>query len=57
MGYVQTEHDLNLNFDIIDYSDFNIPPPTPPPLPLVPIYYKDFDSIPMEVSVKRGIAC
>lgn len=54
MGYVQTDFDFNLNFDVVDYtSDFTIPPPTPPPLPSMPLYYKDFDSLPMEVSENR----
>jgi hypothetical protein len=56
MGYVQTDLDFNLNFDVVDYTaDFNLPAPTPPPLPTTPIYYKDFDSLPMEVSEKRAI--
>jgi hypothetical protein len=50
MGYVATANDMIMDFDIVDYSDFNIPAPTPPPLPFVPLYYKDFDSVPMEVS-------
>lgn len=54
MGYVQTDQDFNLNFDMVDYTtDFNIPAPTPPPLPITPIYYKDFDSLPMEVSASK----
>lgn len=53
MGYVQTDHDLNFNFDIVDYSDFlNIPVPTPPPLPPPLVKVTDFDSMPMEVCDK-----
>lgn len=55
MGYVQTDHDLNFNFDIVDYSDFlNIPVPTPPPLPPPLVKVTDFDSMPMEVCDKFG---
>ena len=54
MGYVQTDQQFTLNFDVVDYTaEFNIPAPTPPPLPMTPIYYKDFDCLPMEVSEKR----
>jgi len=69
MGYVQTDLnvDLNLNFDIVDYSTFiSIPIPPAPPLPpqllfhqsIVPqqtIKETSFDCLPMEV--KRNLAC
>jgi hypothetical protein len=53
MGYVQTDRNLDLFFEI-DYSMFNIPIPAPPPPPPVPPKPKDFDSIPMEVRKKNG---
>lgn len=65
MGYIPDDCEVNFNFDIVDYSDFNIEPPTPPPLPPYPltslplslppspepIFVKsDFDDVPMEVN-------
>lgn len=56
MGYVQTDDILNLNFDLVDYSafDLNIPIPTPPPMPrIVEPIKKDinFGFLPMEVDI------
>lgn len=58
--------EINFNFDIVDYADFNInlEPPTPPPLPTSlltplpislapspePVIKSDFDDVPMEVN-------
>ena len=54
MGYVQTDQEFLLNFDIVDYtSEFNIPAPTPPPFPSTPLFYKDFDCLPMEVKKNK----
>lgn len=48
MGYVQTDQAFTLQFDLPDLSFFNIPIPTPPPLP--PVKVATFGDLPMEVS-------
>lgn len=48
MGYVQTDRDFALNFELPDLSFFNIPIPTPPPPP--PVKIAGFGDLPMEVS-------
>lgn len=55
MGYVQTDREFTLNFDMPDLSFFNIPIPTPPPLP--PVKIKDFGDLPMEVSAWKSRVC
>lgn len=49
MGYVQSDLELNFKLDIVDYSEFNLPIPTPPPLPPPPVKRTNFDEVPMEV--------
>ena len=51
MGYVQTDQNFILNFELPDLSFFNIPIPTPPPLP--PVKVKNFGDLPMEVSALK----
>lgn len=68
MGYIPDDSDINLNFELVDYSNYNIDniePPTPPPLPPRPLTplplslpptpepeISKFDKLPMEVCKK-----